>query len=596
MPKSGRVIRRMVFGFLTIILLLIFLDLFTFRNYRKSTEATELNMHSYQVIIESNHLLEALLNIETGKRGFLLTGKEPFLEPLEQGVASFEEHHALIMELTDSSPDHQQRLAILFEAYTDWYSRVVEPLIERRREMAQGLMLNELSLFFIEEQEESKALMDDMRELLGVIQHKEHMQLIGRQEKMMAISKRNTYFIIIGMAVISILAFFVAFRIIRNVYIYIRERNQAEKELNTERLHFEQLFQSIPLGVVLLDRNDRVIDLNQGFADLFRITKKEAVGQPINDLIVPDELKDEGTDTTEKVASGQSIYFETIRKRKDDQRIDVAIKGKPLDMQAGQLAVIGVYQDITERKRADEILRRSEQSFRELNADKDKFFSILAHDLRNPFNSIIGFSELLVDRIKHKELDGIDKYAHQILRTSKNTYELLSNLLAWARLQTGRIDLNNETFNLNSILDESLMLFSETAAEKSITLRRKTIPGIQVTADKTVVGTIMRNLISNAVKFTNPGGTVTIGSEMKDSEVVVWVSDTGIGMNQQMVKELFDPGKNTNRNGTGGEPSTGLGLLLAKEFVEKQGGKIWAESTEVSGSVFYFSVSAKSSE
>jgi len=593
MQQSGGVIRNMIIGFLAIILLLLVLDVVTYHNYQRSIKVSELNMHSHQMIHESDQLLKALLNIETGYRGFMLTGREPFLEPMEQGIAAFEEQYENMMGLTGDIPAHQTLLAALADRYNTWLFQMLMPQVEERRKMAEGFMFDEISLMFAEAEEESKALMDEMRALLREIKYSEQKLLSERQEEMMSVSRQNNYFIIVGMAVAIILAVVVAFWIVRNAYAYIRQRNQAEKELNTERMHFEQLFQSIPLGVVLLDRKDRVIDLNEGFTYLFQYTREEAIGRPINDLIVPDEFKDKGTDATEKVASGQPVYLETVRQRKDGKQIDVAIIGNPVDMQTGHLSVIGVYQDITERKQAEDILRESEQNLRDLNADKDKFFSILAHDLRNPFNSIIGFSEVLIDRIKQKDLNGIDKFAQQILQSAKNTYELLSNLLAWARLQTGKMELNNEMVNLNSILDESLMLFSENAAEKSVTLMRKTTPGIQVDADKTVLGTIMRNLINNAIKFTNPGGKVTVGSDMKNNEVVVWVRDTGIGMSKEMLEDLFDPGKNTSRTGTGGEPSTGLGLLLANEFAEKQGGTLWAESTEGSGSVFYLSLPAK---
>lgn len=594
MRQSGGVIRNMIIGFLAIIFLLLILDVVTYYNYQRSIKVSELNMHSYRMIQESDQLLKALLNIETGHRGFMITGREPFLEPMEQGIAAFEEQYENMMGLTGDIPAHQTLLAALSDRYNTWLFQMLKPQLEERRAMAEGVVLDDISLMFAEAKEESKSLMDEMRALLREIKHNEQKLLFERQDQMMSVSRQNNYFIVFGMAVLIILSGVVAFLIVRNAYAYIRQRNQAEKELNTERMYFEQLFQSIPLGVVLLDRKDRVIDLNKGFADMFYYTREEAIGRPINDLIVSDEFKEQGTDATDKVASGQPVYLETVRRRKDGKQIDVAIIGNPVDMKGtGHLSVIGVYQDISERKRAEEILRKSEQNLRDLNADKDKFFSILAHDLRNPFNSIIGFSEVLIDRIKQKDPEGMEKFAQQILQSAKNTYELLTNLLAWARLQSGKMELNNEVVNLNSVLDESLMLFSENAADKSITLMRKTTPGIQVDADRTVLGTIMRNLINNAIKFTNPGGKVTIGSDMKNNEVLIWVRDTGIGMSEQMLEDLFDPGKNTSRTGTGGEPSTGLGLLLAKEFAEQQGGRLWAESTEGSGSVFYFSLPAK---
>jgi PAS domain S-box-containing protein len=250
-----------------------------------------------------------------------------------------------------------------------------------------------------------------------------------------------------------------------------------------------------------------------------------------------------------------------------------------------------VCRDITERKNAEEKLKTNETKLRELNLTKDKFFSIIAHDLRSPFSSIINLSDMLMEAIKAKEsFDELGLYAENLSYSSKRAYELLVNLLEWSRSQTGQMQFSPYILGLKSEVAESMELYIDVAKQKSISFEH-TIPSrTLVYADKPMLQTILRNLISNAIKFTQPGGHVLINAESTSNEVIVSIKDTGIGIEKEMIKELFILGKDTGRPGTNDEPSTGLGLVLCHDFIEKHGGKIWAESEEGKGSLFRFSI------
>jgi two-component system sensor histidine kinase/response regulator len=228
----------------------------------------------------------------------------------------------------------------------------------------------------------------------------------------------------------------------------------------------------------------------------------------------------------------------------------------------------------------------------ELNATKDKFFSIIAHDLRSPFNAILGFSEILSELVSEKNYDDIDEYATIIHQSSIRVTDLLMNLMEWSQSQTGRIEFNPVHFEMVHLIDEIKRLFINVAMQKSISITEKAPPEVLVYADEGMVSTILRNLISNAIKFTKQGGEITI-SIVEKNEIIVSVSDTGVGIPKTMIDRLFKIDQNYSTTGTCNEKGTGLGLILCQEFVQKHGGKIWVESEEGKGSVFYFTIPNK---
>jgi signal transduction histidine kinase len=214
----------------------------------------------------------------------------------------------------------------------------------------------------------------------------------------------------------------------------------------------------------------------------------------------------------------------------------------------------------------------------ELNATKDKFFSIISHDLKSPFNSIIGFSNLLIEQVKEKDYEGIEAYAKYIQDSSQRAMNLLLNLLEWSRSQTGRMEYNPEYVEIDGSINEVIELLSDSAQQKSITIHREFPPNMIAFIDKAMISTILRNLISNAIKFTNPGGEIIISVMQNQKEMIVSVADNGVGIRPMMIDKLFRIDESSSTSGTQDELGTGLGLILCKEFVEKHGGNIRVES------------------
>ncbi|OFX85291.1 MAG: hypothetical protein A2W99_15020 [Bacteroidetes bacterium GWF2_33_16] len=231
------------------------------------------------------------------------------------------------------------------------------------------------------------------------------------------------------------------------------------------------------------------------------------------------------------------------------------------------------------------------QELQKLNAEKNKFLSIIAHDLRSPFNSIIGFSDLLVKQANKEDIENVVKYSNVIMNSSKRAMDLLTNLMDWSLSQTGRINFNPEYFMIDELIENTLLLFSDIAAQKTIGIEKELIAGKAVYADKEMINTILRNLISNAIKFTPRGGLLKIQSRIEKNKVEVSLKDSGVGLTKSAIEKLFRIDTNISSPGTQKEEGTGLGLILCKEFIDKHKEKIWVESEPEKGSVFYFTLS-----
>ena len=239
---------------------------------------------------------------------------------------------------------------------------------------------------------------------------------------------------------------------------------------------------------------------------------------------------------------------------------------------------------------------QQKKSMSELNATKDKFFSIIAHDMRNAFASLLNGTQFLSEAVQKLSLDQIDKFSKKIHQSAKGTYKLLENLLEWSSLQRGINLFNPEIFNLRDTIEETVKLYEEMANQKSISLTHDIHENINVKSDESMIKTILRNLITNAIKYTHKSGNVHVSSIQKDKICIVSVKDSGVGIEPENMDKLFKIDKSFSNPGTGQEMGTGLGLILCKELAEKCNENIWAESIPGQGSTFFFTISEKDSD
>jgi PAS domain S-box-containing protein len=251
----------------------------------------------------------------------------------------------------------------------------------------------------------------------------------------------------------------------------------------------------------------------------------------------------------------------------------------------------GTIMDITQRKHSEEEIKLKNIQLQNSNAEKDRFFSILAHDLRGPLSSFVGATQIITEEIQNMEIEDIKAITLRMKTSAANIYSLLENLLEWSQLKRDGLDFVPVKLNLKEKIEECLEVLAESARKKKIVTTISINDEIVVMADNHMFDTVIRNLVSNAIKFTHIGGKVSVSADYNSNNLVeIRVSDTGIGMTGELRNKLFLLDEKTNRPGTEGEPSSGLGLLLCKEFIEKHGGSLWVESEAGEGSVFSFTL------
>jgi len=274
----------------------------------------------------------------------------------------------------------------------------------------------------------------------------------------------------------------------------------------------------------------------------------------------------------------------------DNDIIWINFKSIPRIMGNGDVIWTGTLEDITERKKIEEQIILKNAELQKLNTDKDHFMSILAHDLKSPFNSILGFLDLMVNNLRYFDLNEIERQLTIVNNATNSVYNLLEDILLWARSHSGKLPFEPTEFNFKISCDNVFEILKQNANNKNIIINTIEVENITVFADVNMLNTILRNLVSNAIKFTNKGGIITIKAQQNNSKVTISVSDDGIGISPQIMSKLFDITQVYSTTGTANEKGTGLGILLCKEFVEKHGGKIWVESELGKGTIFRFTL------
>lgn len=369
----------------------------------------------------------------------------------------------------------------------------------------------------------------------------------------------------------------------------ITHRKLSDKALKDSEEQHRLLLETAMEGIIVT-QGVRFSYFNPRMTDLTGYSPEELAEIEFVNLIHPDDrelvLRNYGRRIRGEVTE-KSYVFRLLRK--DGQCRWVEITGIRIQWK-GEPASLSFINDIHDHKLALEALRGSEARLKELNATKDKFFSIIAHDLKSPFNNIVVLSNLLVEQVQSNDKENIEEYAGLISSSTQQAMSLLVNLLDWSRSQTGRLVCTPEYIDLVSVVNETEALLSESLRQKSIVLKKELPRTLLAHADKVMISTVLRNLVSNAIKFTRPNGQIIISSRKTETELSISVIDNGVGMNEETLGKLFRIEESISTKGTDNERGTGLGLILCREFIEKHNGSIRAESEPGMGSVFTFTI------
>jgi PAS domain S-box-containing protein len=370
----------------------------------------------------------------------------------------------------------------------------------------------------------------------------------------------------------------------------ISERKMSEEIIKESEARFRNVYENSPIGIFRTTVDGRIILANPALVKMLGYTSEKELAA-IN-------LEQEGftsafprKDFKDMIfGEGRIVGYESIWKRKNGSEVYIRKNARPILDDNGEIAYYeGTVEDITEKFNSDVALRKSEEKLRETNLTKDKFFSIIAHDLRSPFQGLLGIASILTEE-EDLAIEERIEYENKLFEGLKTQFNLLDDLLTWSRVQRGILEFIPSMNFLSRDAEEIFYVLKSNAEKKSIIVTFD-IPGnISTLYDRNMMATIIRNLISNAIKFTNVGGSIRVSASQNKEEMIFSVTDSGIGISNEDMQKLFRIDTQFIRRGTFDEGGTGLGLILCKEFIDKHNGRIWIESEVGKGSTFSFSI------
>ena len=365
-----------------------------------------------------------------------------------------------------------------------------------------------------------------------------------------------------------------------------------------------------------------VFQADSGFAAL-ELTLEHEFCLAIVDIQMPEMdgyelvelLRGNPTTASLPIISVSAIFSDEYHHRKGYEAGAVDFMSKPFVPEI-LLSKVRIFLDLYQQHmkveqlaKENEVLYEVEKKLREyeegradaltkLNKSKDKFFSIVSHDLRTPFNGLMGNAQLLLMKIEELNLPDIQGMAEDILKSAQNAYRLLENLLSWSQLEGGQMEVRSEIVDLDEVIRTTMDLLEQTAVQKQIKLVNRAEPGLKLFVDKNMLFTVLRNLVANGLKFTQAAGTVSItargiysaNNTPEPTHVEISVIDTGVGIATIDQEKLFQFDSHFTTPGTSQEHGAGLGLILCKEMVERNGGSIWMQSEQGKGTVVSFSL------
>jgi PAS domain S-box-containing protein len=368
---------------------------------------------------------------------------------------------------------------------------------------------------------------------------------------------------------------------------------QMQAKLDAARERYFDLFDLAPVGYCTLDGKGLIQEANLTVAKMLDRIRADLDKKPISRFIHKEDQDIFYLKKKQLLATGAPQECELRLLKRDGAFFWARLESALAKIDGASICRI-VISDITERKITESETARVNEQLQLALAEKDRFFSIIAHDLRSPMTGFVGLTRSLVDNVMDYSADEMQNYAVAMKESAEKMFDLLENLLEWSKLNRGMVMFEPDEIGLEDVILRTTESLRTVADQKNIALNHTVPSGLKVFADQRMLDIVLRNLLSNALKFSNPGSSVSIGATRDETMVVIAVQDNGVGMDHGAAAKIFSLDKTTPRIGTKDEPGSGIGLILCKEFVEMHDGRIWVESTSGQGSVFNFSLPIKS--
>jgi PAS domain S-box-containing protein len=371
-----------------------------------------------------------------------------------------------------------------------------------------------------------------------------------------------------------------------------KEKTDAAKKLEESEQKYRFLFENAPVGIFRSSSQGKLIEANPILAKILKYNSVSEMLDSIDDLskfYADPKRRPELINKLKESGDVENFEFEVVISK--GIRLWLSMNARISQILGPNDFIIeGFIADITEKKNFELQILKQNDELKELNATKDKFFSIIGHDLMDPFNALMGFSELLEESLRNDQREESIEYADIIRNSAQNLYNLLQNLLIWSRTQSKNIQHRPMPADLGQLVADTLVVLVPRAKNKNISIEADLPDNIRVVADYNMISTVIRNLVMNAIKFTNSGGKIRLTGKLENDRLHITVSDTGTGIDKENMHRLFSLDKSFRTRGTGNETGTGLGLIICKEFVHLHKGEIWAESEPGKGSDFHFTI------
>ncbi len=385
----------------------------------------------------------------------------------------------------------------------------------------------------------------------------------------------------------------------------LTEQVKTENSLQETKDKYTNLFHELRNTVYVSSPEGKLLDINPAGVKLFGFNSKEELMHVdiAKDLYVNPDDREKLKAEIEKTGYIKN-YEIKIKDKNGVQKIVLETSTTIRDSAGKIIAYQGILRDITEDKKREELmnkyvadlaevnmqLRNSEMELKKLNAEKDKFFSIIAHDLKSPFNSLLNLSEFLVEDITELSMEEVKSFSREINKAAQNVFNHIVNLLQWSQIKTGGLEQVIENVALASFVNNTIALIEGNAAKKDISVINDIDTRLFFKGDRNMINSVFLNLITNSIKFTPRGGQIRVSADQNGDMITVMVMDNGIGISKDNLKKLFRIDEHFSTSGTLNEMGTGLGLILCKELIEKNGGKIWVKSEEGIGTTFFFTL------
>ncbi|MCL6099050.1 MAG: ATP-binding protein [Bacteroidetes bacterium] len=376
------------------------------------------------------------------------------------------------------------------------------------------------------------------------------------------------------------------------IILDVKKRRKLTAEIAEKRKELDIILNTAPAFIFVKNLEKKFTLVNQSFLEFFKVDKEKILLNNNKRIISKNEkwLADEEDDAI----IHNKIALKNIERKislSDGRSVWLNINKAPLyDDKNDVIGIVGVMDDITQRIEFHEKLMAAQKEMELLNKQKDKFFSIIAHDLRSPFSGMLGFAEILIEDFAELSEDDKKFYIQGIYSSLKDLLTLIDNLLTWSRVQLNRVEFDPQEISLRNIVDSVFSSQKIAANNKQIKLESEISADIKAYADADMIETVIRNLVSNAIKFTNLEGTIKVNAIDRKDFIKVEIQDNGVGMKPEIANNLFKIDAHVTTKGTNEEKGTGLGLIICKEFVEKHGGTISVESEVGKGTTISFNL------